>query len=398
MSKNVSQNVSKIRYLDPFIEKDLQKKMVFLAGPRQVGKTTMAKDILHRTSHGLYFNWDNKADRMTLQKNMKWPAETALAVIDELHKYRFWKRWIKGEFDKYRDQFRFLITGSARMDIYRRGGDSLQGRYHYYRLHPFSISELNGHIFKGDPFSALSMNHTSSDETVELLLKFGGFPEPFLNQDEIDLRRWHSERVDRLIREDIRDIENLKDLSSLELLTELLISKASRQLSINSLREDLEVSHRAVSHWVNILEQFYYIFRVYPYTGKNIRSLKKESKVYLWDYSIIEDNGAKFENLIASHLLKFCHFLKDTQGYKCHLYYIRDTEKREVDFLVTINEKPWFAVEAKVGDENLYPPLLYFGEKLSIPHLYQVVLNGKNDCMMEKVRIIPASKFLCNLV
>src|SRR3989338_2209286 len=145
---------------------------------------------------------------------------------------------------------------------------------------------------------------------MESLLKFGGFPEPFLNQNEIDLRRWHSERLDRLIREDIRDLENIRDLSSLELLSELLVSKASQLLSLNSLREDIEVSHRAISHWVNILEQFYTIFRIYPYTGKTIRSLKKESKVYLWDYSMIEDSGSKFENLVASHLLKFCHFLK----------------------------------------------------------------------------------------
>lgn len=390
--------MEKLRYLKSYIEADLKKKMVFLAGPRQVGKTTLAKHILRETSRGIYLNWDNKTDRLKLQKNPDWPSDTSLVVIDELHKYRFWKRWIKGEFDKYREDFRFLITGSARMDVYRKGGDSLQGRYHHYRLHPLTLSELNHYRFQGKCFEPLTFDQDSGRSGIDSLLKFGGFPEPFLSQKEVDLRRWHSERLDRLIREDIRDLENIRDLTSLELLSDLLISKASQLLSLNSLREDIEVSHRAISHWVSILEQFYYIFRIYPFSGKSIRSLKKEAKVYLWDYSIIEDAGLKFENLVACHLLKFCHFLKDTQGYKSNLYYIRDVEKREVDFLVTINEKPWFAVESKLSDETVSPALLYFGQKLQIPHLYQIVLNGKKDFLSGKVRIIPASKFLSHLV
>ena len=204
--------------------------------------------------------------------------------------------------------------------------------------------------------------------------------------------------MDRLVREDIRDLENIRDLSSLELLSELLVSKVSHLLSLNSLREDIEVSHRAISHWANILEQFYYIFRIYPYAGKTIRSLKKEPKVYLWDYSIVEDLSLKFENLVACHLVKFCHFLEDTQGYKSKLYYIRDVDKREVDFLVTIKEKPWFAVEAKLSDESLSPSLIYFGRRLRIPYLYQIVLNGKKDVLKETVRIMPASKFLSHLI
>ena len=178
--------MDKLRYLKPFIEADLRKKMVFLAGPRQVGKTTLANHILKETPHGLYYNWDNKSDRMKLQKSPDWPSEASLVVIDELHKYRFWKRWIKGEFDKYRGQFRFLITGSARMDIYRKGGDSLQGRYHHYRLHPFSLAELHHYVFHGKCFEPLVFDQPINSELMESLLKFGGFPEPFLNQNEID--------------------------------------------------------------------------------------------------------------------------------------------------------------------------------------------------------------------
>lgn len=287
------------------------------------------------------------------------------------------------------------------MDVYRKGGDSLQGRYHHYRLHPFSIAEISGHLFEGDVFQPLSFRSSylrDARDAMENLLKFGGFPEPFLEKNEEGFRRWHDERMDRFIYEDVRDLENIRDLSSMELLTELLVPKAAFPLSLNSLREDLEVSHRAITHWIDILERLYYIFRIYPFTGRAIRSLKKESKVYLWDYSMISDRAAKFENLVACHLLKFCHFLKDVHGFKTQLYYLRDVDKREVDFLVTVNEKPWFAVEAKMSDHHPSSALNYFGERMKISNLYQVVLESDKDFLKNNIRIISAIKFLDGLV
>lgn len=211
-------------------------------------------------------------------------------------------------------------------------------------------------------------------------------------------RRWQKERIERFFREDIRDLENLRDLSSVQILSDLIPEKVGSPLSLNSLREDLEVSHKAVTHWIDVLERLYYIFRVRPYSARRIRSLKKEPKVYLWDWSLVRDSGARFENMVASHLLKFCHFLEDAEGYKAELYYLRDVDKREVDFLVTLDGKPWFAAEAKLADESASPALRYFGERLNVSFLFQVVFNGNRDVDDKGVRIIPASKFFSALI
>ena len=387
----------KNRYLSPFIQEDLKKKMVFLGGPRQVGKTTLAKLILKSFEHALYYSWDNRADRKELLAE-KWPAASATIVLDELHKYRFWKKWIKGEFDKHGHNLHFFVTGSARLDIYRKGGDSLQGRYHYYRLHPFSLGEASNYGCKQIPQNELSLSFKSPKDILAALLHFGGFPEPFIEQNEKELRRWQSERFDRFFREDIRDLENIRELSSLELMTDMLHERAAQSLSLNSLREDLEVSHKAVTHWLQILERLYYIFRIPPYTAKKIRSLKKENKIYLWDWALAPNAPARYENMIASHLLKFCHYLQDVEGYRMDLYYLRDIDKREVDFLVTCNGRPWFAVEAKTDDTTPSPALRYFAKRLKIPFLYQVTLNGDHDFVQEGIRIVGARQFLANLV
>lgn len=386
----------KDRYLSHFIREDLQKKMVLVGGPRQVGKTTLAKLILRSFENALYYNWDNRLDRKELLAE-KWPAGEAAIVLDELHKYRFWKKWIKGAFDKYGHKLHFFITGSARLDIYRKGGDSLQGRYHYYRLHPFSLAEASNHDCKQIPQNELSLSFKGAKDILTALLHFGGFPEPFIEQNEKTLRRWQSERFDRFFREDIRDLENIRDLSSLELMTDMLHERAAQSLSINSLREDLEVSHKAVTHWLQILERLYYIFRIPPYTTKKIRSLRKENKVYLWDWALAPNISERYENMIASHLLKFCHYLQDVEGYRMNLYYLRDIDKREVDFLVTHNAKPWFAVEAKIEDTTPSLALRYFAKRLKIPFLYQVTLNGDPDFVQEGVRVIGARQFLANL-
>jgi len=212
------------------------------------------------------------------------------------------------------------------------------------------------------------------------------------------VKRWHSEKVDRLFREDIRDIEQVRDIVSMQLLGDLLPDRAGSLLSLNSLREDLEVSHRAVSNWMNILESFYYCFRIYPYAAKNFRSLKKEAKLYLWDWSEIDQEPARFENCVASHLLKLVHFLQEYEGFKAQLYYLRSIEKKEVDFLVTMDKNPWFAVEAKSNDINPSPHLYYFTEKLKIPYSYQVVKRGGIDSFINGVRIVSADRFLAGLI
>jgi len=383
------------RYLKDSIDQDLKEKMVFISGPRQVGKTTLAKTFL-KHSYDRYFNWDHREDRKAILSG-RWPAEKSTVVLDDLHKYSRWKGWIKGEYDTHGDRIHFLITGSARLDIYRKGGDSLQGRYHAYRLNGLSIGELESKISTIIPGEEIRFPEGSYKETLESIVHYGPFPEPFLRQDGRVLRRWNRERMDRFFREDVRDLENVRDLSSLELLADMLQERVGSLLSLQSLREDLEVSHRAISHWMDILERLYFCFRITPYTHQAIRSLKKASKMYLWDWSSVQEDGARFENCVAGHLLKLKHFLEDREGYRIGLHYLRDQDKREVDFLVTFNNKPWFAAECKISKSSPSRTLRYFGERLNIPYMYQLTFEGEEDYLDGGVRVMPAGKFLAAL-
>lgn len=387
------------RSIEPTVCRDLVDKMVFLAGPRQVGKTTVARRVLDAAGEGAYLSWDNRGDRREIRA-ARWPGGKALVVLDELHKWRGWKGWLKGEFDRHRDHLRFLVTGSARLDVYRRGGDSLQGRYHHHRLHPFSFSEaLGGRALpRGEPGKALAIGTRDRADLVADLLEYGGFPEPFLAQSSRALRRWQKERLDRFFREDVRDLEPIRELSAFQWLAELLPERVGSLLSLNSLREDLEVSHRALTHWMEVLERLYHVYRLRPFGGPRGRSLTKMPKAYLWDWSLVPSRAARFENLVASHLLKFCHHLEDTEGHAVSLHYLRDRDGREVDFLVTAGRKPWFAVEVKLQDARVDPVLLHFRERLAIPWTYQVLLEGTRDFVENGVRVLPASRFLAALV
>lgn len=384
------------RYIEPAIRADLASKMVFVAGPRQVGKTTLARHLLVGPQD-LYLSWDNRQHRAELRA-ARWPAAEALVVLDELHKWRSWKSWLKGEYDAHRERLRLLVTGSARMDVNRRGGDSLQGRYHHYRLHPFSLRELSGGDAGGlEPGGELPIPDVPGGAVLDDLVRFGGFPEPVLARTDRSLRRWHKERVDRFVREDVRDLESVRDLGAIQVLTDLLPERVGAPLSLNSLREDIEVSHRAVSAWMDILERLYFVFRLRPFVSSRVRSLSKAAKAYLWDWSMVSSDGSRFENLVASHLLKLCHLLEDRDGWKTELWYLRDRQGHEVDFLVTVDRRPWFAVEAKLSETRIDPSLRYFRERLGIPWTYQVVRSGTRDFVEDGTRCLPASRFLMAL-
>lgn len=387
------------RYLNQFITTDLKEKMVFVGGPRQVGKTTMSKHIgVANYLHYAYFNWDNRGDRKNILNDI-WPADADLLIFDEIHKYKLWKNNIKGLFDKYKEHFHILVTGSARLDLYRRGGDSLFGRYHYYRLHPFSVRE----VLQKAPVTKVfeEPNFLASAADLKLvfnnLLIYGGFPEPFLKQDEAVWRRFQNERLERLIKEDVRDIEAIRDLSLLQTLVEILPRQVGSLFSLNSLREDLQVAHKTITHWVEVLEKFYLHFRIYPFASTRIKSLRHQPKLYFWDWSSIEDHGAKLENMVASHLLKFVHLLQDAFGYKAELQFLRDVEGREVDFLITVDKKPWLAVEVKSSYQSISSGLKYFGAKLKIPFQYQLVETNGMDAIKDGVRVMSVDKFLSGL-
>jgi len=388
----------KPRYLTEHIISDLSDKMVFIGGARQIGKTTLAKEIIaYRFSHYVYYNWDDRGDRRKIL-NSELPGTDGLLIFDEIHKYRNWKNLVKGVFDKYKHRYKILVTGSARLNVFRKGGDSLLGRYRYYNLFPFSLAETQNLKNDVNIFEELPIGSKSYNKDLRTLDKFGGFPEMFLKQDDRNLRRWHNEKLDRLFREEIRDIEAIRDISNMQILADMLPDKVGSLLSINSLRNDLEVSHRAVTHWLNILENFYYVFRIHPYYQKSIRSIKKEPKLYLYDWSEVNDEAARFENLIASHLWKYTKYLYDYYGYKSNLHFLRNVDKKEVDFLVSIDNKPWFCLEVKLNDESISPAVTLFKERLKIPFAYQVIKKKEIDFFKKDVRVISADKFLSGLI
>jgi len=388
------------RYLQQVIRENLKDKMVFLAGPRQVGKSTLARSVLEAEGGGRYLSWESPADRPGIRTSC-WPAGEAVVVLDELHKWRSWKSWLKGEFDKHGRRLRFLVTSSARLDIQRRGGDPLPGRYHLYRLHPFSYVEAGGERGSSrsiDPGREPLIPGRGSQDLVDALMEHGGFPEPFLGQSPGTLRRWQRERLDRLFSEDVRILETIRDLSSMRALPDLLPERIGSLLSLNALRQELEVSHRAVTHWMDVLERLHYVFRIPPFASRRDSTLQKTPRTYLWDSSLVPSKTPRFENLLALHLLKFCHFLSDAEGHRCDLHYLRDRYGREVGFLVTSGRKPWFAVEAKLSETRIDPALPYYRDSLRIPYVYQVTLSGARDFVEDGVRCLPARLFLGALI
>ncbi len=368
------------RYLENQVLEDLDRKMVFLGGPRQVGKTTLAKDILGKDESG-YLNWDIPELR---EKILKRELPTApLWVFDEIHKYRKWRNYLKGIYDQYKGKYKILVTGSGRLDLYRRGGDSLQGRYHFLRLHPLSFAELK----------------MKSESDLEKLLTLGGFPEPFFEGSEVEAKRWSKEYRSRVLQEDIMSLEHVQDLGNLELLMMRLPDLVGSTLSINSIREDLQVSHKTVSNWLNILERIYCIFRIPPFGVKKLRALKKEQKHYHFDWVSVSDKGYRFENLVACHLLKWVNFLQDTQARELELKYFRDVDGREVDFVITEKTKPILAIECKYDDAEITKGIRYFKNHFPNCESWQISAIGKKDYISkEEIRVAPARMFLKDLI
>ena len=351
--------------------------MVFIGGARQVGKTTLAQSLIKKfqDEHPAYLNWDSDRDRRKI-KARQWPKSEHLIVLDEIHKYKEWRNFVKGLFDTLKHTHSFLITGSARLDHFRKGGDSMLGRYFYYRLHPYSLPELG-----------------NNKKNLELLFEFGGFPEPLIERNQRSLKRWHIGRLSKLVRSDIRDLENVKDMDKFEMLAEELPLRVGSPLSYNSIARDLEIAPKTVKRWVGILDSLYFCFQIPPFGSSKIRAVKKEQKLYLWDWSQINDEGVRFENMLASLLLKFCHYHEDTDGEKMELRYLRDTDRREVDFVVIKNKKPLFGVECKFKNKSFSNNIHYFKERTSIPVFYQVDFKGNEKQIADGLIMTSISRF-----
>jgi predicted AAA+ superfamily ATPase len=368
------------RYLQSWIQEDLKAKMVFLAGPRQSGKTTIAKEILQNYEQGAYFNLDNDFDRRTVLKQ-QWGDEKDLVVFDELHKYGRWKRWLKGVFDTRPGRQTYLITGSARLDIYRRGGDSMLGRYHLWRLHPFSLSELP--------------NSIPEKEAVSRLMTLGGFPELLLSGSERTARRLRRERLDRVFREDIRDLENVRNLSLLRVFLDALRERVGTPIVLANLAGDLEISPVTAKRWLDLLQRMYVVFTVSPLTKGLPRAIRKPPKVYFYDTGdILGDEGARAENLVACELKKLAEFREDYEGYNVDLRYVRDKEGREVDFAWIEDGKLRELVEVKFSDNTVHKPLVYFAQRLNPDKATQVVFNLRRSYSKAQLDVVsPLERF-----
>jgi hypothetical protein len=391
-------------------------KMIFLTGPRQVGKTTFAQNWLKSAgSEGTYFNWDDPSVMVAYKRNPlhfrniideKSHDDPVPLVFDEIHKHREWRDILKGLFDTHRERIKLLVTGSARLDFARRSGDSLLGRYFSYQMFPLGLPEIVGnfsHVLGDGAYFAdgnLLVRHAreatteGATEGLELLMKFGGFPEPFLRGSERFHRRWQVEYKMLLTKEDVRDLSRISDVKGLETLVEILPTKVGSNLSIPSISEDLSRKYDTIKNWIEILQGLYMIFTLRPWHKSIARAIRKEKKLYFFDWSILRGHGSRFENLLALALLRMAARFNETGMGNYEIRYIRDREKREVDFVLVKDNEPIALFEAKESDTRINKSGRFYIKKLGIP-LFQIVQKARKIEMFPgNAFVIPASNFL----
>ncbi len=384
--------------------------MLFISGPRQVGKTTIARQLGEAFSSGGYFNWDNQTHRTAI---LGGPGAVAgqlgldrllagqpLCAFDELHKYRGWRDFLKGFFDTYENRVHILMTGRARLDIFNRAGDSLMGRYFPHTLHPLSVAEC---LRTRVEDRLISPPRPIEEEQWRALWRFGGFPEPFLKASDRFHTRWRRLRNEQFLREDLRDLTRIQELGQIEMLAMNLSRHVGQMVSYAKLAREIRASVDSVRRWTAVLESLYFCFAIRPWHHNVTRGLRKEPKFYLWDFSQVEDPGAKAENLAACALLKAVHWWTENGYGEFGLHFVRDKQKREVDFLVTRDNAPWFLAEVKSsGRADLAESLARFQSQTGAKHAFQVAFDLdyiEADCFERRNPIIvPARTFLSQLV
>ena len=376
--------------------------MIFLAGPRQAGKTTLCNIISRSFSNHVYFNWDIAEDRIHFFENIAFFTEVErtdstlpLVVFDEIHKYKGWKNYLKGTYDQFHDQFQFLVSGSGRLDLYQKGSDSLAGRYFLFHLWPFTISEL-GEVnvtissFLKDPFQICMKENLRHGKIWKKLSTLSGFPEPYLSGKETTYRRWSNTYSRQLIREDIRDLTGVKSIIGIETLYMLLPSKIGSPISAISLSRDLKVAYNTIQSWLSIFEIFFMTFSITPWTKKVSRAISKERKVYLWDTPRIKNDAARFENMVALELYRAVSAWNDMGYGAFSLHFIKNKEQQEVDFLISNDEEPFLLIEAKLSEKMPSKALVKFQNFLNVPAVqlhregdgYRIIPNGHNKILV----------------
>jgi len=379
---------------------DKEKHMIFVSGPRQSGKTTFAKDIASQEAVSHYFNYDIPSNKALLLEKPTFFEEvdrkkdhSPLIILDEIHKYRDWKNYLKGIYDGYSDTFRFLVTGSGRLDLSRKKGDSLAGRYLHFHLFPFTIGEMfsTGIGNKNNQFvSDVPDIKKDAQDAWEVMFNVGSFPEPFTSGTKQKYRRWAKTYHSQVIRDDLREDFAARHIDTMEALYSLLPQFVGNPFSASNHARLLKVSHKTISSWIDAFEQVFLVFRLRPYSKRISRSLLKEPKIYFFDSCIINEESFRFENMIAVELYRAVNLWTDFGLGNYKLWYLRNKEKEEVDFLITNNNKPFFAVEAKISDTSVSAHLKKFQDMLNIPVIQLVnkpgaskkIKNGLNDILV----------------
>lgn len=387
--------------------------MVFLSGARQVGKTTLARSIAENYKNKLYFNWDIydhkkmfSSDPEFFQKIDRVDASTPVVILDEIHKYRGWKNYLKGIYDKHHADYIFLVTGSGRLDIYQKGGDSLAGRYLQFHLFPFTLGELSKNKrtlkeFLKLPTGDFDINAGKATGDIwNSLIQFGGFPEPFAKGQIAFYRKWASSYSTQILREDIRDFHNVEKIDKLELLYILLSRRVGAPLSLNNLAQELQTAHGSVREWLRIFEIFYLTFRISPWTRKVSRAVTKEQKLYLFNFAEIHDEAARFENMVALEMLRAIYNWNEHGLGRFALNYIRTKEGHEADFVLSESNEPFLIVEAKLSSDEIDPHMRRFQKFLNVPIVQLVNKDGilkliKNDGL--PALIVTAHRWLASL-
>ncbi len=383
-----------------------ESQMAFVSGARQVGKTTLCQSF---ASAGSYLNWDVDEDRNVLRRGQaaiverlgleRARARPPVAVFDELHRMGRWKRLLKGLYDAHGKHVRIVVTGSSRLDVHQRGGDSLMGRYFLYRMHPLGVGEL---VRPRVSEALVQAPAKLRDADWEALWEHGGFPQPFVRREARFTRRWRELRLVQLVREDLRDLTRVQELERIGALARILLERSAAQMSFASLANDIHVSPDTLRRWVGVLATLHHGFLVRPWFKDVARSLRKEPRWYSLDWAAVEDPGHRAETLVAVHLRKAVEGWTDLGLGRFDLHYVRDKQGHEVDFLVVRDRRPWFLVEVKLAEDRLHKELARFQDALGAPHAFQAVLELPYDAIdvfqERRPVVVPARTLLSQIL